>query len=46
MSASSTQPLTMLMADARWLAHRYDPGHDAFQFLQVSRARATPMCRS
>lgn len=39
MSASSTQPLTMLMADARWLAHRYDPGHDAFQFLQVSRAR-------
>lgn len=28
-----------IMADAQWLAHRYDPGHDAFHMLPVSRAR-------
>lgn len=39
MTASSTQPLNSLMADAQWLAHRYDPGQDAFHFLQLPRAR-------
>lgn len=39
MNASPAQPVKTLMADARWLAHRYDPGHDAFHFLQVARAR-------
>jgi hypothetical protein len=35
----SNAPLSIraLMADAQWLAHRYDPGHDAFQFRHVSR---------
>ncbi|WP_293971655.1 hypothetical protein [Sphingopyxis sp.] len=27
------------MSDAEWLAHRYDPGHDAFHFRRVSRDR-------
>lgn len=27
------------MADPQWLAHRYDPGHDAFQFRYVDRPR-------
>jgi len=32
------------LADAGWLAHRYDPGHDAVHFVPVSRAahRAAP----
>jgi hypothetical protein len=32
------------LADAGWLAHRYDPGHDAVHFLPVARAahRAAP----
>ena len=30
-----------IIGDAGWLAHRYDPGHDAFHFRRVSRdARA------
>lgn len=28
-----------VMADAQWLAHRYDPGHDAFHMRHVPRAR-------
>jgi hypothetical protein len=28
-----------LIRDAQWLAHRYDPGHDAFHFRFVPRAR-------
>lgn len=28
-----------IMADAQWLAHRYDPGHDAFQLRYVPRSR-------
>ncbi|WP_310223988.1 hypothetical protein [Sphingobium xenophagum] len=31
-------PVADAMVDARWLAHRYDPSHDAFQFVDVSRA--------
>ena len=26
-----------LLADAGWLAHRYDPGHDAFHFVRLPR---------
>lgn len=26
-----------IMRDAEWLAHRYDPGHDAFHFRRVAR---------
>ncbi len=39
MMSSAPLPIHDLMADARWLAHRYDPGHDAFQFQYVDRAR-------
>ncbi len=28
-----------IMHDPQWLAHRYDPGHDAFHLRKVSRAR-------
>lgn len=28
----------MIVRDPEWLAHRYDPGHDAFHFRRVSRA--------
>ncbi|WP_255245604.1 hypothetical protein [Sphingobium sp. D43FB] len=31
-------PLANAMATAQWLAHRYDPGHDAFHFVDVPRA--------
>lgn len=31
-------PLADAMATAQWLAHRYDPGHDAFHFVDVPRA--------
>ncbi|WP_171003863.1 hypothetical protein [Sphingopyxis sp. L1A2A] len=33
-----------ILRDAEWLAHRYDPGHDAFHFRRVSRdvRRAVP----
>jgi len=27
-----------IMRDSEWLAHRYDPGHDAFHFRRVARA--------
>lgn len=30
--------VTTLVRDADWLAHRYDPGHDAFHFRHVPRA--------
>jgi hypothetical protein len=29
---------TLALADAGWLAHRYDPGHDAVHFVAVPRA--------
>ncbi|WP_422059161.1 hypothetical protein [Sphingopyxis sp.] len=33
--------IAAIMGDAEWLAHRYDPGHDAFHFRRVAReARA------
>lgn len=33
--------VTAIVRDAGWLAHRYDPGHDAFHFRRVERdARA------
>lgn len=32
-------PIRDIMADAQWLAHRYDPGHDAFHMLPVARMR-------
>lgn len=28
-----------VMTDASWLAHRYDPGHDAFHLVKVARDR-------
>ena len=31
-------PVTTIIDDAEWLAHRYDPGHDAFHFRRVGRA--------
>jgi hypothetical protein len=30
--------VTAVVRDPEWLAHRYDPGHDAFHFRRVSRA--------
>lgn len=30
--------VTAILGDANWLAHRYDPGHDAFHFRRVDRA--------
>jgi hypothetical protein len=30
--------MTAILGDANWLAHRYDPGHDAFHFRYVDRA--------
>jgi hypothetical protein len=35
---------TSALLDAAWLAHRYDPGHDAVHFVRVARAahRAAP----
>ncbi len=33
------QATTDLLADAQWLAHRYDPQHDAFHYRFVPRAR-------
>jgi hypothetical protein len=35
----SFPPIPDVMADAQWLAHRYDPGHDAFHMRHVPRAR-------
>ncbi|QGP79563.1 hypothetical protein [Sphingobium sp. CAP-1] len=36
--SSTPPPIRPLLADAQWLAHRYDPGHDAFHFRSVARA--------
>lgn len=33
--------VTAILRDAEWLAHRYDPGHDAFHFRRVARADRT-----
>lgn len=33
--------VTAILGDANWLAHRYDPGHDAFHFRRVDRAART-----
>lgn len=30
-------PISQILRDAAWLAHRYDPGHDAFHFRHVAR---------
>lgn len=38
---TATPSVTAVLRDAEWLAHRYDPGHDAFHFRRVARdARA------
>lgn len=31
--------ITQIIADPEWLAHRYDEGHDAFQYRRVTRER-------
>ncbi len=31
-------PLAQIVRDPAWLAHRYDPGHDAVHFVEVPRA--------
>lgn len=36
---SAPPPIRTMLADAQWLAHRYDPGHDAFHLRRVERAR-------
>lgn len=33
--------VSAIVDDAKWLAHRYDPGHDAFHFRRVDRAART-----
>lgn len=40
LSVPTVRPRTIEAAirDADWLAHRYDPGHDAFHFIPVPRA--------
>lgn len=35
---SQAPPISAIVGDATWLAHRYDPAHDAFHFRAVSRA--------
>lgn len=35
---SEAPPISAIVGDAAWLAHRYDPGHDAFHFRTVPRA--------
>lgn len=32
-----SDPVAAVVRDAEWLAHRYDPGHDAIQFRRVTR---------
>lgn len=34
---TTTPSFSQLLSDAEWLAHRYDPEHDAFHFIQVPR---------
>lgn len=36
--SSQTTLITNTLQDPSWLAHRYDPDHDAFQFVLASRA--------
>lgn len=38
---TATPSVTPIVRDAEWLAHRYDPGHDAFHFRRVARAQRT-----
>jgi hypothetical protein len=33
--------VAMIVQDASWLAHRYDPGHDAIHFMRVDRETLT-----
>jgi hypothetical protein len=33
--------ISQIIGDAEWLAHRYDPGHDAFHFRRVARPART-----
>ena len=35
---TSAPAISAIIDDAEWLAHRYDPGHDAFHFRKVARA--------
>lgn len=36
---TAPQPnVAQIPSDAEWLAHRYDPGHDAFHFVRLPRA--------
>ena len=35
---ASFPPIATVMASADWLAHRYDPGHDAFHMVAAARA--------
>jgi hypothetical protein len=35
--ASATPDIGAIVRDPAWLAHRYDPGHDAFHFRRVAR---------
>ncbi len=35
---SASPPISAIAGDAGWLAHRYDPGHDAFHFRELPRA--------
>lgn len=35
---TATPPISAIVGDAAWLAHRYDPGHDAVHFRMVPRA--------
>lgn len=34
---TTQSPISRLVGDAEWLAHRYDPQHDAFHFIPVGR---------
>lgn len=38
-SAASIGSIAALARDAEWLAHRYDPVHDAFHYRRVARSR-------
>lgn len=38
---TSTPTISAILDDAEWLAHRYDPSHDAFHFRRVSRVART-----
>lgn len=36
---TSHPPIAEILRDPNWLAHRYDPGHDAIHFLHLTRDR-------